>query len=360
MQILHVITGLQRAAGTTLFCVRMADETARLGHTVAIAVPHPLRKEDMRPELCDVVVWQPGETLPFTPDIIHIHGIWPLWLHRVHRHARRLRIPVILSAHGMLAPWAMAHKRWKKLLPWWIYQRHDVAHATHLHTTSPQETAWLRALGFTNHIIEAPLGTDLPARLASHTTEIRYLLFVGRIYPVKGLDLLLRAWARVKDEAREKSWKLRIVGPDQADYRKTLETLAETLGLRLGNAYADIEADILFTGPLYGAEKDAAYQTSRLLILPSYTENFGGVVIDALSFGLPVLTSEATPWHFLSEAECGTTFALNDPSLAQALVKVFAESDTARQTRGLKGRKLVEERYTWAAVAHHFIQTLES
>lgn len=350
MKILHVITGLRKAAGTTVFCVRVAEACARAGHTVAIAVPARNPESDEVLEGVPVVTWEPRGPLPFKPEFIHVHGLWTPWLHRAQAWARRERIPVVLSPHGMLAPWAMAHKRWKKMLPWALYQRADVRRAALIHTTAEQETRWVRALGFGNPVAEVPLGTDLPAEPAPHDGPVKNLLFVGRIYPVKGLDLLLKAWSLAKGLLED--WHLLLVGPDQAGHMAELERLAVSLGLttRRGSAEGVGAADVTFTGPLYGPEKDVAYRMARGLILPSYTENFGGVVIDALAFSLPVLTSAATPWRHLEAARCGQTFDLDPEALVEALAVFTARTDAERREAGLLGRALVERDYTWEAV----------
>lgn len=352
MKILHAIACLRRAAGTTAFCVHMAEACAKAGHAVAIAVMGPNSEHDDVPEGVSVVTWQPGTELSLRPDIIHVHGLWTPWLHRAQAWAHKEEIPVVLSPHGMLAPWAMAHKRWKKIVPWLLYQRGDVQKATLIHTTAAQETQWVRDLGFRNPTAEVPLGTALPAEPATHDGPIRALLFVGRIYPVKGLDLLLKAWALAKSRVPGWDWHLLLVGPDQTGHMAELETLAASLGLKTRRGPADGvgEVDVTFTGPLYGSEKDAAYRMSRGLILPSYTENFGGVVIDALAFGLPVLTSAATPWKHLEAEGCGRTFALVPEPLAETLKAFAGVPDAARQVAGLKGRALVERDYTWQAV----------
>lgn len=356
MKILHYIAELRRAAGTTVFCARVAEVCAQAGHTVVIAVMGQNPETDVVLERVPVVTWLPGESLPFRPDVLHMHGLWTPWLHRAQAWARRERIPVVLSPHGMLAPWAMAHKRWKKIVPWLLYQRGDVRKAALIHTTAAQETQWVRDLGFRNSTAEVPLGTDLPAELATHDGLVRILLFVGRIYPVKGLDLLLKAWALAK--GRLADWHLLLVGPDQAGHTAELERLAGSLELttRRGSAEGVGAADVTFAGPLYGSEKDAAYRMARGLILPSYTENFGGVVIDALAFGLPVLTSVATPWKHLEAEGCGQTFDLDSEALAEVLTAFAARSDTERREDGLTGRVLVERDYTWEAVGRRMAE----
>lgn len=357
MKILHVITGLRRAAGTTVFCVRVAEVCVQADHTVAIAVMGQDPETDAVPEGVPVVTWKPGEALPFRPEILHVHGLWTPWLHRAQVWARREGIPIVLSPHGMLAPWAMAHKRWKKILPWALYQRADIRRAALIHTTAAQETQWVRDLGFRNPVAEVPLGTDLPVDPALHDEPVKVLLFVGRIYPVKGLDLLLKAWALAKTAGWD--WHLLLVGPDQAGHMAELEILAASLGLKTRRGPADGvgEVDVTFTGPLYGADKDAAYRMARGLVLPSYTENFGGVVIDALAFGLPVLTSAATPWRHLEAEGCGQTFALVPEPLAETLSAFAARSDTERREAGLKGRSLVERDYTWEALSRRMLES---
>lgn len=358
MKILHVITGLRKAAGTTVFCLRVAEACAQAGHAAAIAVMGQNPEGDAVPEGVPVQRCAPGEALPFRPDVIHVHGLWTPWLHRAQVWARREHIPVVLSPHGMLAPWAMDHKRWKKVLPWVLYQRADVRRAALIHTTAEQETQWVRELGFRNPVAEVPLGTDLPDFPATHDGPVKILLFVGRIYRVKGLDLLLKAWALAKGWVAGWDWHLLLVGPDQAGHIAELERLAGSLGLttRRGSVEGVGTADVTFAGPLYGSEKDVTYRMARGLILPSYTENFGGVVLDALAFGLPVLASAATPWRHLEAIGCGQTFDLEPGALAEALKRFTARTDAERRAAGLEGRSLVARDYTWEAVGRRMAE----
>ncbi len=360
MKILHIIERFQKAAGTSAFCGALVNQFAEDGVDCRLLVK--AKEKDLYPVDGRILTfWGDVECVladGWIPDVVHIHAIWPPWLHKMHRWARRRGIPVVLSPHGMLAPWAMAHKRWKKLLPWWLYQRADVAKATLIHTTSSKETEEIRALGFKNPIVEAPLGTTLPATVAAHNGSVKYLLFVGRIYPVKGLDLLLKAWAL----ARIQGWHLVCVGPDQAGHMGALKTLAQSLGLSVRHGGLDgiADADVTFTGALYGASKDEAYLGARGLILPSYTENFGGVVVDALSFGLPVLTSNGTPWNHLVAAGCGLRFDLSPKSLTETLKDVASKSDVERIEMGARGRQLVKAKYTWPAVSASMLAAYRS
>lgn len=363
MKVLHVIEKIEKAAGTTTFCVRVAEELAHLGHEVAILIQRENPTCDAVPQKgVRVIKYVAGDPLPFEPDIVHFHGIWPPWQHRVQRFMERKGYTIVLSPHGMLAPWAMAHKRWKKMIPWWIYQKRDVKHAKAIFTTASKETQWVKNLGFKAPMIEIPLGTDSieGQPLASHNAPIKYLSFVGRIYPVKGLDLLFKAWAMLKTKIND--WHLFLIGPDQAGYMGELENLAQSLNLsvRHGDVEGVGEADITFAGALFGEEKNRALLASRGMLLPSYTENFGGVVIDSLALGLPVLASTATPWEILAKKGCGEQFELTPEALYEALLTFLQKSDADRQAMGEKGYQLVVEKYTWPSIGKQMAEAYKA
>lgn len=351
MKIVHFIEGIQKAAGTTAFVGRLTEELMKCGNEVTIVVRVFRPESDYVPRGVQVVVWVPGQPLEIEADFVHIHGMWAPWMHRAFQWAERHGAPIVFSPHGALAPWAMHHKWWKKCLPWYLWFRGHIARAAIIHATAEQEAEWVRQLGFTNEIAVVPLGTDIPETTASHSEAVKYLLFVGRIYPVKGLDLLLRAWAA--SQAREKGWHLVCVGPNQAGHMEALEALAVQLKLtsqRAGLAEID-RSDVTFTGALFGQEKTQAYLKSRGLVLPSYTENFGGVVVDALAAGVPVLVSEKTPWKQVANRGCGAQFALNLVAEMDTLNHFFDLGDGLRREMGGRGREWALRDYGWSQVA---------
>lgn len=360
MRIIHFIEGLQKAAGTTAFAGRVAEELARAGHRVTMVLRVFRPAEDYVPAGVEVVTWDSRAPLEVPADVVHIHGMWVPWIHRAFRWGERRGLPVVFSPHGSLAPWAMHHKWWKKWLPWRLWFRGHIARAAMIHVTADLEAAWVQQLGFARErLVTLPIGVDVPTQAASQVGEPKVLLFVGRIYPVKGLDLLLRAWAA--SSARARGWHLVCVGPNQAGYREVLEAQAQTLGLTAQRAPVDAcgRADVTFTGPLFGAAKDAAYLAARGLILPSYTENFGSVVVDALAFGLPVLVSERTPWEHLPAQGCGARFALTLEAETLALNRFFEAGDAERQQMGARGRKWVNEVFQWRVLVRELAQKYE-
>ena len=305
-------------------------------------------------------------------DVLHIHGLWLKMYHQAAQWARSNGIPVVWSTHGMTAPWSMHHKWWKKLPAWLLYQKRDLKSVVAIHCTTEQEVEWNKALGFKNCFI-APLGTRLPPIVGVSSSSSRkdgkVLLFVGRIYPVKGLVNLIRAWAIVNSQPTtlnnsqnraipfsnsnselelNHNWKLRIVGPDQAGHQAELESLVRELNL--GDS-------VEFAGPKFGDELSAEYDNCDCLVLPSFTENFGATVVDAMAHGKPCIASTFTPWRELQDRGCGWWVSNEPEKLARAIGEMMSMDDVVRRDMGAKGRRLVEEKYSWDAVVNKMIES---
>src|SRR6266851_5654630 len=154
------------------------------------------------------------------PSVLHDNGIWLSHHHQLAVVAAQRRIPRVVSTRGMLEPWAMNHKRVKKRLGWWFYQQRDLKRATCHHVTAEAEARTVRRFGLGVEVRVIPNGVDLPVvQPRTAAAESRTALFLGRIYPVKGLPMLVEAWARV----RPQGWRLKIAGPDEAGHRAEVE-----------------------------------------------------------------------------------------------------------------------------------------
>jgi len=277
-------------------------------------------------------------------DCVHIHGIWSPCLARQMRKWKSQGIPMVVSPHGMLQPWARQHKRWKKALAWSLYQRQLLNAANVLHATSTFEAEEFRKLGLRARVAVIPWGITLPTRESFMPRNsvgndaMRTALFVGRIYPVKGLLMLVRAWALV----RPKNWRMRVVGPDEAGHRAEVEALVQKLNL----------SDVFeFSGELSGSAKQRAYAETDLFIAPSYTENFGMAIGEAMAHGLPVITTQGTPWNILREEGCGWWTAISADGIAAALKEATNRSGEELQAMGQRGFELVREKFTWQKTA---------
>ena len=343
MKILHVLTGMQTASGVSTFVGGLSAALCNAGIDVSVAVCNSEVGEiyplDARVRLLAIasLVQTCGHS---DFDLVHIHGLWTPVLHKVSQWAKRNKLPVVWSPHGMLAPWAMKHKWWKKYLPWHLYQKGDLKRAKMLHATSEQEVEWIRSLGFMQPITVAPLGTPLPSLKPWKVKREKVLLFVGRIYPVKALDRLIQAFAEVPLEVR-RDWRLRLVGPDQAGHKKSLEFLVQSL---------DLGDNIEFVGPKFGEDLVAEYDSCDCLALVSHTENFGATVVAAMAHGKPVITGDKTPWEVVRERKCGWWGSNEPEKLSAAICEMMSMSYKERRQMGGYGRNLVKEKYTWNAV----------
>ena len=277
------------------------------------------------------------------PQIYHINGIWNPLSHWCARAGRRHAIPLVIQPRGMLEPWALGWRATKKRLALALYQRRDLESAALLVATAEQEGENLRRFGLRQPIAVIPNGVDLVggkwpcATEAATPRAVRHALFLGRVHPVKGLENLLGAWAKVQPEG----WILQLAGPDEGGHLGDVLALAERLG---------ISDQVQYLGEFDDRAKWDVYRGADLFVLPSFTENFGVAVAEALSQGLPVITTTGTPWEDLRTFGCGWWVAPNGAGLQDALKKAFSLPPDRLVEMGVRGRDYVQ-RYDWSVIA---------
>lgn len=277
----------------------------------------------------------------FRPDLIHDHGIWLPNNHFVARVSRSKGIPRIINLMGMATPWTLGYRRMKKRLAWMLYQRRDLATSNLIQSASEYEASHIQTLGLGVPIAVIPPGVILPEAYSWPETGMgSRALFLSRLHPKKNVDTLLRAWAA----ARPKNWTLRIVGPSELGYRHTLEKLAADL---------NITDQVTFVSELSDEKKWIEYQNARLFILPSYDENFGIVVPEALAAGRPVITTTGTPWQSVARERCGWCVSPDLVSMTRVIREATSVGDPDLKAMGLKGREYVRKEFAWEAVAQH-------
>jgi glycosyltransferase involved in cell wall biosynthesis len=282
-------------------------------------------------------------------DVFHDNGMWLPYNHQLARLAHTRGIPRVVSTRGMLEPWALNHKWGKKRVAWWVYQRSDLATAQYHHTTADVEARHVQQLDLGVPVGTIPNGVDVPeldgdrpTNRDSPTTEYRTALFVGRIYPVKGLPMLIDAWARV----RPPGWRLTIAGPDEAGHRAELEQAAAAAGIK------DV---VSFAGPLDDEAKRSALLNADLFVLPSHSESFGVALGEALAHGVPVLTTTAVPWPMLRERGCGWQVDPTVDGIARGLRAAMSLDSATLHVMGARGRKLVAAKFGWERIARSFL-----
>ena len=286
--------------------------------------------------------------LAASADVIHDHGLWLPTNHIVARAARQQGVPFVVSTRGMLEPWARQNSRLKKAVAWWVFQRRDLASAALLHATAPSEAQALRSVGLRAPIAVIPNGVHVPPKTDRHPRpdgELRRALFLSRVHPKKGLPLLLDAWA----EVRPAGWELVVAGPDEGGHQAELEARAARLGLD----------EVSFLGPIGNEKKWDLYSSADLFVLPTYSENFGVVVAEALAAGVPVLTTTGAPWAELETHRCGWWVEPAPRPLAEALRAATEATDGERAAMGARGRTLVRDSYGWDGIAVQMLGVYE-
>lgn len=274
------------------------------------------------------------------PHIIHDNGIWLPHNHQIAKLAHRRGIPRVVSPRGMLEPWAMRHKAWKKHVGWALYQRRDMRLAACNHAATEIEAKTIEQFELGARIVVIPNGVDLPAMPVDCVTSLdgpTTALFLGRIYPVKGLPMLIEAWSRV----RPAGWVLNIAGPDEAGHRAEVEAAVAGAGL------SDV---ISFSGPADDERKGKLFAQARLFILPTHSESFGMAIAEALANGLPVLTTTGAPWPALDDA-CGWRVEPSVEGLTEGLLRATGAAPDVLAGMGARGREIVARDFQWKRVA---------
>lgn len=273
-------------------------------------------------------------------DLLHSHSLWrltnvlPAWA------AQCFTKPYVVSPRGTLNPAALRHSRLTKQLFSVLGQRRTLRHAAMLHATSEGEYEDIRKAGLKQPVAIIPNGVDIPELIEDHAVfEHRSLLYVGRIHPIKGLELLLHSWSRLAP--KHPSWVLRIVGPVDSQYARNMQnkTLTEHV------------PRVKFLGELAGRALQKEYQRAEALVLPSISENFGMVVAEALANARPVVTTKGTPWVGLRERHCGWWIDRTEEDLCEALDGLLSSGAVELREMGLTGREWMLESYSWERVA---------
>ena len=285
------------------------------------------------------------------PDLVHVHGIWTPFEWRMCRAARAVGSKLVLSPHGALEPWAFASKGWKKRLAWRLYQKRELDQADLLIANSEQERIHLRNLGLANPIAVIANGIDLsdcpPDVLAGPSpSRDRAVLFLGRIDAKKGIPDLLHAWKAIGER---KGYALRIHGYGDPGYEASIRREIESLGLN----------DVAFAPALFGAEKWRAYANSRVFVLPSYSENFGITVAEALYSGCVVITTTATPWRVVEEYRLGWVIPNDRERLRDALQASIDLNEVERRDISLRAHHFACEQFIWQPLVDRYRQTYE-
>jgi glycosyltransferase involved in cell wall biosynthesis len=294
------------------------------------------------------------------PDLVRVDGIWDYPSAVAGRWSRRTRRPGIVAPRGMLDEWALRQWRVKKFVLGRLYEHAHLHGAACLHALCEPELRACRAFGLRNPVAVIPNGIDVPVPGSCAPLRLpeaagrNVLLYLGRLHPKKGLPNLLTAWASL-NLPQPSPWVLALAGWDQDGHEAQLHRQATELGLRWSNAAAKspapVEPSVVFLGPRFEAEKDAAYARADAFILPSFSEGLPMVILEAWAHAKPVvMTSECNlPAGF--EAAAALQIETAPESIAAGLRLLMEMSDAERSAMGGRGKALVAAKFTWPRVA---------
>lgn len=275
------------------------------------------------------------------PDLVHIHGLWSPLNHVACSEAKRSNIKLVIQPHGMLDDWALKQSRFKKTVALHVYQRQDLTRADLLVATCEAEFRSIRNFGLRNPVAVIPNGFDIPHERSTHfsrdSDRTRTALFLSRLHPKKGLEDLLIAWSLL----RPRGWRLRVVGDGDPHLIKRIQNLI------LKERLVD---QVFLEGGCYGEKRYRYYEVADLFILPSYGENFGIAILEALAHGVPVLTTYRTPWDALIATGSGWQVEPGVTPLLEALKIAVDLSDEQRSRMSRSAQKLADQ-YRWKSSA---------
>jgi len=389
MRILHVVGSLgERTGGAAIACLELCVSLAAQGHEVEIFTTTrdiPANWQLDNAGACTikgVTVWfhrafgarsywiSPSLVRSLIKrcasfDIVEIHSLYRFHLPVTSWVCRWNKQPYIVKPHGSLDPFLFRHHRWRKLPHEVLLDGPAYAHAAAIHYGAEEEQLLAESTAFMQNVLRerraSPLaivvreGTDVTRqftaieiqaarkRLVLRHPELRdkrVVLFLGRLNFKKGLDILVDAFAKVKEAIPNAH--LLIVGPDLDGYAQQVQGWLTNAGLT--------EA-ATFTGMLVGAEKSAAFSLGEVFVLPSYTENFGIAIIEAMLERCPVVISnKVNIWREIVAHAAGLVTNCDPTETANAVLEIM-NNKALSSTLALSGEALVREHFAWPAVA---------
>lgn len=282
-------------------------------------------------------------------DVFHGNGLWQSPVHYMSKIALKRKIPYIISIHGMLEPWSLTQGKLKKQLALKLFQYNDLAKAACIHATAPIEVDNIRELGLKNPIAMIPIGVridEFPKQIPKKESPLKKILFLSRIHPKKGIENLIDAW-RLMDSSLRTNWKIEIVGNGDANY---IQSLKEKI------VSEKLSAQIEIKPPVFGDEKINLFRDASLFVLPTFCENFGLVIAEALASYTPVITTKGAPWEDLVTYNCGWWINIGVEPLKEVLEQALLTNESKLHQMGQNGRKLIEEKYSMEVVAHQMLK----
>lgn len=353
-----------RFGGMSATVPKLAEELRRRqgydARILSFSAPEEIRELNLHSDV-PLTLWPPNRSKWMTDGAlrrrlqttvqassgVHIHGLWEASTLAASLAARHTRTPYVISPHGMLEPWALANKHYKKQIYAALFERRNLNGAACVRALTRAEALDCRRFGFKGPIAIIPNGIDIPATYDASLFRARFprikgkrvLLFLGRVHYKKGIDLLLHAWAKIS--SRHPDVVLVIAGPDsEGTVAKMMRLLVEL----------NMSSRVLFTDMLKGSAKWSALAASDYFVLPSYSEGLSVATLEALGCGLPVIISEQCNLPQVTEAGAGWQVKTNVDELAQTLMTALDISSATYATMSTRAKAFAQDNFSWERV----------
>jgi glycosyltransferase involved in cell wall biosynthesis len=287
-------------------------------------------------------------------DLVHVHGVWNMTGWSGVACARAAGVPYVISPRGMLQPAAMQRHRAMKSLAYWSVERANLRSAAFLHATSPVEAGELATYGppvslIANGVAPAEVTVAAVEKLREQArlqSEDAIVTFLGRLHPIKRLDLLAEAFAIVRQT--HPSAKLVIAGPDEGGHRAQIEPL-----------FGPIAADTRWLGAVDAGTTWALLTSSRVLVQCSDSESFGMSVAEALTSGVPVVVTRRSGWAEVEGTRCGFSVAHDPVAIADAVLRILDHPAEAA-AMGARGQVWAHRMFAWDSIGRSMRDAYEA
>lgn len=273
--------------------------------------------------------------------------------------ARWHQVPYTVRVMGQLTPWALTQSKLKKQIYSTLIERRNLTAADAIHCTTEEEAKEVRQFGIQTPTLTLPLGVHAPALNSESRSQLRahyqisadtpIILFLSRLHYKKRPDLLLKILYELKVQNHQ--FHLLIAGTGESDYVQQIKQMA--IDLALGDR-------VSFTGLVVGSQKDLLLQGADFFVLPSYSENFGIAVAEAMICGLPVIITPGVQIASdIAAANAGIVVEGNQEQFGAAIAQLLS-NPKLRQELGEQGRRFAQVHYSWNTIAQNLIPAYET
>ena len=280
-------------------------------------------------------------------DVVHLIAVYSFPTFPTLAYCRGMQKPLVWSPRGSLQRWDGSTRVAAKFVWERVCQILAPTGRVVLHTTSEEEARQSQARFCGVRTVIVHNGVELPANVSrsERTAELR-ITYLGRLHPIKGIENLLDACKLMEGDASP--WHLTIAGGGEGDYPNVLKTKVKKLGL---------QGRVEFAGEVFGDARENLFSESDILVAPSYVENFGMVIAEALAREVPVIAGRGTPWQGLQANRCGLWVENDAQSLAAAIRSMRT---LPLREMGMRGRCWMHREFSWEAVSRQMLGVFQA